>query len=394
MKLKFFNKNLWWGPPKNFSTQFQQRKISWLELFYDLVYVIAISKITHHLSEDFTVSGFTHYAYLFSIIYWGWLNGSFYHDLHGSNGLRTNLMTLWQMIIVAALSITLSSHQANSNTTIAIIAMQLFITYLWWSVGLYDKQHRKLNIPYTICYLLSFALLLASLFVQDSLEIFFQIPVLIFNYLPPFILNKKLQKTSSDFSFSESMTERLGLFSIILFGEIVLGVINGFTSSHFMTIKAWLNFGLTMLIVFSLWWLFFSMIADKEVKAGFWNSNLMALIYIPTLISLSVVGISFKGLFSISILTSHQIFCSAIALFLIGIITLCQFLKYPLAYQKSKQKIIYLFLFEIAFFLCLSIYNSKNLTLFLIVVFIALLVLNAFISKCWFALSQKESIEE
>ncbi len=27
----------WWGPPKNFSERKNERKISWLELFYDLV---------------------------------------------------------------------------------------------------------------------------------------------------------------------------------------------------------------------------------------------------------------------------------------------------------------------------------------------------------------------
>ena len=31
----------WWGPPKKFDPHFEERRISWLELFYDLVYVIA-----------------------------------------------------------------------------------------------------------------------------------------------------------------------------------------------------------------------------------------------------------------------------------------------------------------------------------------------------------------
>ena len=48
----------WWGPPKKFDPQFKERKISWLELFYDLVYVIAISRITHHLSSHISVNGF------------------------------------------------------------------------------------------------------------------------------------------------------------------------------------------------------------------------------------------------------------------------------------------------------------------------------------------------
>ena len=37
----------WWGPPKKFDRDIKERRISWLELFYDLVYVIAIARITH-----------------------------------------------------------------------------------------------------------------------------------------------------------------------------------------------------------------------------------------------------------------------------------------------------------------------------------------------------------
>ncbi|HET7116096.1 MAG TPA: low temperature requirement protein A, partial [Hanamia sp.] len=73
----------WWGAPKKFSTQKVERKISWLELFYDLVYVIAISTITHYVAQQFSINALLDYFYLFVIIFWGWLNGSLYHDLHG-----------------------------------------------------------------------------------------------------------------------------------------------------------------------------------------------------------------------------------------------------------------------------------------------------------------------
>jgi low temperature requirement protein LtrA len=116
----------WWGAPKKFSTENRDRKISWLELFYDLVYVIAISTITHSLAKQFSKSALLDYFFLFVIIFWGWLNGSLYHDLHGNEGLRTKLMTLWQMLIIAALVITLHSEQAYLllNATIVLLVMQ------------------------------------------------------------------------------------------------------------------------------------------------------------------------------------------------------------------------------------------------------------------------------
>src|SRR4051812_24271574 len=99
---KHINSPSWWGAPRKFDPNFEERRISWLELFYDLVYVIAISRITHMLSSDLSVSTFAGYCSLFALIFWGWLNGSLYHDIHGNLGLRTRLITLWQMMIISA----------------------------------------------------------------------------------------------------------------------------------------------------------------------------------------------------------------------------------------------------------------------------------------------------
>src|SRR5678815_957268 len=113
----------WWGPPKKFDRDIKERRISWLELFYDLVYVIAIARITHHLSLHISIPGFLEYASLFILIFWGWLNGSLYHDLHGNEGLRTRLMTLWQMMIIAAFAITIDQSGSNRIANITIVFM-------------------------------------------------------------------------------------------------------------------------------------------------------------------------------------------------------------------------------------------------------------------------------
>src|SRR5579863_8792365 len=166
------NYNIWWGPPRKFSSHFEERKISWLELFFDLVYAIVISRTTHWLAVNNTPGGILDYAYLIIIVFWGWYNGSQYYDIHGTPGIRTRLMTLWQMMAVAALAVTLysPSDKAVGGATIAIAALQFFITYLWWSVGIYDKKYRKYNMPFTICYLAAFVLIIITLFIPQPYQ--------------------------------------------------------------------------------------------------------------------------------------------------------------------------------------------------------------------------------
>jgi low temperature requirement protein LtrA len=323
----------WWGPPKKFDPHYEERRISWLELFYDLVYVIAISRITHHLTLHITFSGFLEYSCLFILIFWGWLNGSLYHDIHGNEGLRTRLMTLWQVMIIAALAITIDHPGADgyTNTIIVFMIMQLFITYLWWSVGFYDRQHRRYNLPYTILFLIALALMGVSLYVpQQWLKLIAPV-VIICNYSPPFVAQQLLRRSSLDLSLSSSMAERLGLFTIIVFGEVVLGVVNGISKLQALNFAAWLNFALAISIVFALWWIFFTLTSNRQAKKSFVTATLLELLCIPTLMSLGLIAACFTILFTSnkSSLVLHSVFSYACATFLAGVSLIMGLLEYP-----------------------------------------------------------------
>ncbi len=100
------------------------------------------------------------------MVFWSWVNGSEYYDLHGGDGIRTRLLTFWQMLGVAAVAITMPDVFDGSQQGFAITfaVVQFLITYLWWSVGLYDHSHRVFNKFYTINYSIAFALFILSIF--------------------------------------------------------------------------------------------------------------------------------------------------------------------------------------------------------------------------------------
>ena len=376
----------WWGAPKKFSTNKTERKISWLELFYDLVYVIAISTITHYMAQQFSLNALLDYLYLFVIIYWGWLNGSLYHDLHGSEGLRTKLMTLWQMVIVAALVITLHSEQEHLlfNATIVLLIMQIYIIYLWWSVGWYDKEHRSLNRPYTIIYLISFGLILATLFVEEPYVRILFYSTLILNCSPPFVTYLILKKRTNALSLSTSMTERLSQFTIIVFGEVVLGVINGVIATKELHVIIWVQFLLAISIVFALWWLFFTIVSDRQCKAGLLNSSIFELLFIPSLIGLGMLGATFSDLFKSFTDTGTQSlwiktgFGFSISLFLLGIWAMMSFLIYSdkyIPFKKIAGKAIIVTAVLIGLFTCLPFQITLPIHLSIVLVILVGLIL-------------------
>ena len=68
----------WWQVPRRASEPIDHRTVSFLELFYDLVYVMLIAEVAHVLAGHADLAGLGRFVFLFLIIWWAWLNGTLY----------------------------------------------------------------------------------------------------------------------------------------------------------------------------------------------------------------------------------------------------------------------------------------------------------------------------
>ena len=318
------NTNLWWGPPKNFDDRKDERKISWLELFYDLVYVAAISQLTHHLAGHLSWSELAYTFLLFCLIFWSWVNGSQYYDLHGNDSIRTRLFTFFQMLAVAAVAITISDAFEGHHRAFAISLsiLEIIVTYLWWSVGLYDPSHRVFNKFYTFNYIIAFALLSGSAFTDHKTAVVLWIVALVLNLTPGLtgartIITVLKQRGGQVFSASASIVERFGLFTIIVLAESIIGTVSGLTEVKDKQPAVWIAFILCILISFLLWSIYFDMTSEQETKKGYSYLQWLIFLHYPLLMALGVVGAAIKILLinedDHSQNSVYWIFCTAIA---------------------------------------------------------------------------------
>ncbi|MEM1280946.1 MAG: low temperature requirement protein A, partial [Cyanobacteria bacterium P01_H01_bin.152] len=56
------------------------RHATWLELFFDLVFVLAIAQLSHLLHSDPSWVGIVGFAALFVPVWWLWIDFSYYAD--------------------------------------------------------------------------------------------------------------------------------------------------------------------------------------------------------------------------------------------------------------------------------------------------------------------------
>jgi low temperature requirement protein LtrA len=329
--------NLWWGPPKNFDERKYERKISWLELFYDLVYVATISQLTHEFAAHPSWHELWFSFLLFSLVFWSWVNGSQYYDLHGNDSIRTRIFTFLQMLAVAAVAITFqdASKGQHQGFAIAFSSIQILITYLWWSVGLYDPSHRVFNKFYTFNYLIAFALLIVSAFTDHQTATMLWIIVLLLNLTPSLTgartIVRVLKQREQVFTASATLIERFGLFTIIVLAESILGTVTGIADVKDKHPAAWIAFILGILIAFLLWSLYFDMTSEQETKVGYHYMQWFIFLHYPVLAALGIAGASLKILVAEietnSSVNIYWMFCVAIATILFMIVALTFVMK-------------------------------------------------------------------
>ena len=319
----------WWGPPKNFNERKNERKISWLELFYDLVYVAAIGQLTRRIAvyPDWQTVGYS--FLLFCLVFWSWVNGSEYYDLHGSDSIRTRIFTFLQMLCVAAVAIAIpdvfEGQQHGFAITFAVI--QILVTYLWWSVGLYDPSHRVFNKFYTINYGIAFVLLIISIFTDQQTTIILWIAVLLLNLTAPLTAAHTviavLKERGQVFSASATIVERFGLFTIIVLTESILSTIGGVSELKDKEPAVWIAFILGILIAFLLWSIYFDMTSEQETKKEYKYLQWLVFLHFPLLAGLSIAGACLKvliaGLGTSLTSTVQWLFCVSVATILLMI---------------------------------------------------------------------------
>lgn len=289
----------WWQPPRKAGDRLAHRQVTFLELFYDLVYVVIIAELSHALAGHLSWRGVGEFVFLFLIVWWAWFNGTTYHDLHGNNDVRTRVFTFLQMLSVVAMAI--FAHDALGETSVGFAlsyaAFQLILTYMWWRTGVYDENHRPLSQPYSIAFLVNTLLFAASAFVPVPLRFYLWGAATLVSLLLP--LNTFLTARGNPAAQAEidsvldvtpSLVERFGLFNIIVLGEIIVGVVAGVSEHEHLTWTLGITAGLGTLVAISVWWQYFDAISHRIPRPSLMLVSLWFYLHLPLTMGITATG--------------------------------------------------------------------------------------------------------
>jgi low temperature requirement protein LtrA len=254
-------------PPRRHGEIAPEREVSFLELFYDLVYVVLIGRTTHHLAEHITGRGIVEFAVVFGLIWLAWFNGTLWHELHGREDGRSRNYIFLQMGLLALLAVFAGEAAGEDGTAFAITYSILFalLTWQWWQVHRVDTdpRYRPTTMRYIGGMLASTAVILASAFVDDSWRVAMWALVVICWVVGGHVL------VSSDHTegFGEGVTgtlvERMGLFTIVVLGEMVVGVVLGMSDAEHRDTTTIATGMIGLLVAMGIWWNYFDMLGRR-----------------------------------------------------------------------------------------------------------------------------------
>lgn len=314
------------------------KRVSMIELFYDLVFAYMISQATeliHHLNHGMIAlnSIFT-FAIVVIVFINSWMRQSVFTNRYGKSSWTDIAFYFIDMMILLYMSNSFSATSYHDMRIFFIAAGLLSFTLLLQYLIVYFKtdnlDDKKIATAFALILLFrTLALLLGGVINNNVGNLIAIIGVLISWILPAFT-GKYTKKHPIIFSH---LLERLTLLIIITFGETIIGIADYFKPNNFSIFSV-----LIFLIVASL---FFTYITEFdhliEEKRTDETGNLLIYLHYFILFGLSLITVSLKFIAETDANRIFVVSCLylGILLFYIGLSLAVPYNKPKYQYQRS-----------------------------------------------------------
>jgi low temperature requirement protein LtrA len=234
----------------------EARKVTWLELFFDLIFVAAVAQVAAPLRDQYSVVGLIRFTPLFVLIWWAWTGHTVFSTRFHSDDVVQRGLTLLQMFAVAAMAANARDaldSRSSAGFAAAYAAVRFFL------VAQYVRARRvpdarPLAMRYAAGHGAAAWLWLASALIPAPARFWVWTAAFAIDLGTPWIAVRHSVRIPPN---AAHLPERFGLFTLILLGESVVAVMQGMESQEEWPPAAALSAFLGMAVSFLIWWWYF-----------------------------------------------------------------------------------------------------------------------------------------
>lgn len=240
------------------------RHATWLELFFDLVFVVAVAELAHGLGDDLSLSGLLHFSILFLPVWWSWVGATYYSNRFDSDSTLHRILTLGQMAAAAAMAVNVHSGLGATAPGFAIsyTAFRLILVGQYGLSWLAIPRARPLTRRFGTGFAIGASFWLISVWVPSPWRFVLWGLGLAVDVGTPLFAGRLHAEHAPH---AEHLTERFGLFTIVVLGETIVGVVSGTVGESWT--PSVLAIGFTGLgVAFAVWWIYFDCLGGGAVE--------------------------------------------------------------------------------------------------------------------------------
>jgi len=278
-----------------------ERHATWLELFYDLVFVAALAQLANSLSADYSPAGIGRFALIFIPVWWAWVGHTYYLSRFDTEDLLHRFLTMLQMTVIASLAIHVPDALATTSTGFALsyAAVRFILVAEYLRAGRHIPSVRPLTDRYVRGFGTAASLWALSVLVPLPGRFWLWGLAMVVDVAAPLTAGQLHVRFPPHLSH---LPERFGLFTIIVLGEAVASVVFGIGRSGLTFVSATAGL-MGMLIAFALWWGYFEgakgamtrrLQAREHVK--YYQQWIYA--HLPLLLGITAVAVGIKHVIS------------------------------------------------------------------------------------------------
>jgi low temperature requirement protein LtrA len=265
-----------------------ERHASWLELFFDVVFVVAIAQLAHELDLDHSLRGFAVFGALFLPVYIAWQGFTIYADRFDTDDAVFRVAIFAGMLAIAALAVQVPdvAHGESTGFVVAYAVLRSLMVALYLRSYRHVPAARPLIVRYATGYSLGIALWLASLAFPAPTRYVIWGVALAWEYSLPI----RFRRFHASIPVSTShVPERFALFTIIVLGETIVAVALGTADTEWALESAVVG-GLGFVVTATLWWIYFGTGAGMEMIPTVRAILVFTHVHIPVLAALTAVS--------------------------------------------------------------------------------------------------------
>jgi low temperature requirement protein LtrA len=231
-------------------------KVTPLELFFDLVFVLALTQCTALMADDLTWFGIARGLLVLVMLWWAWVGYAWLTSVVDpeEGEVRIAIFVSMAAMLVAALCVPqvfgdLGLLFAGAYAVVRLGQIALFI----FASG-DDPNLRHAVLGLALSTFLGVAPLVAAGFTDGAVQLSLWVLAVVLDLGGPLVIDSSGWRVSA-----EHFAERHGLIVIIALGESIVAI--GVGASHGVDVWVVLAAALGTSVVASLWWVYFDVVA-------------------------------------------------------------------------------------------------------------------------------------